>query len=62
MACAPPPSNVTVFAPGVKVPPLFVQFPPTFVSAPAVNVPAVNVTFPDAENVAGAVKSPAVCV
>jgi hypothetical protein len=54
--------NVTVFAPGVKVPPLFVQLPATFVFAPAVRVPAVRVAFPLMLKVAGDVKLPRVIV
>ena len=54
--------NVTVPAPGVNVPPLFVQVPVTFVLAPAVNVPAVSVTRPEIFIVAGAVKLPVVSV
>src|SRR5882724_6440134 len=40
--------NVTVPLPGVNVPPLLVQSPPTFMNeaVPAANVPDVNVMFP----------------
>jgi len=54
--------NVTVPAPGVNVPPLFVQSPPTLMFVPAVNVPAVNVSVPVIFKVAGGVKFPCVIV
>jgi len=37
------PLKVTVFVPGVNVPPLFVQLPAIYVFAPAVKVPEVSV-------------------
>ena len=61
------PTNLTVFTPGVKVPPLFVQFPVILVTNPAVNVPArfkVSVAAAEAVifSVAGPVKLPVVIV
>ena len=45
IVCAEPPLKVTVFAPGVKVAALLIQFPETFkVPDGAVNVPLVKVT------------------
>ena len=55
-----------MLVPGTKVPPLFVQFPVTFVVVPAVHVPAVNKTFAAGEaftfSVAQEVKLPLVSV
>jgi hypothetical protein len=48
IACAPDPLNVTVFTPGVNVPPLFVQSPATEMFPAAVTVtPELNVTLPN---------------
>ena len=58
MYFVPVPLNVTVFVPGVKVPPLFVQFPFAVMLVPAVNVPPVSVAFPLIVNVGGAIKLP----
>jgi hypothetical protein len=54
--------NVTVPAPGVNVPPLFVQSPPMLMFVPAVSVPPVNVNVPVIFKVAGGVKFPCVIV
>src|SRR2546422_540466 len=62
MACAPAPSNVTVFEPGVNVPPLLVQSPAAVILVPAVRVPALNSVLPFMSSVAGAVKLPSVIV
>ena len=62
IACAPEPSKVTVFAPGEKVPPLFVQLPAALMFVPAVSEPPLSVRFPLISSSAGAVKLPAVIV
>jgi len=54
--------NVTVPAPGVNVPPLFVQSPPMLMFVPAVNVSAVKVSVPVMFKIAGGVKFPCVIV
>ena len=60
------PIKLTVFAPGMKVPPLFVQFPSMLIFAPAVKVPDVSVSREARVllifRVAGAVKFPVVSV
>jgi len=56
MACAPVPLNVTVFAPGVNVPPLFVQSPATEMFPPAVTVtPELTWTLPNVIAVVGVI-------
>lgn len=62
MLCAPDPLNVMVPAPGVKVAPLLVKSPATFVFVPAVNVPEVRRISPETDSVLGPVKDPAVRV